>query len=279
MEIRLGGIILESDEGYHLQYPIVGLAKPSIRMAGSEYPGRDGGFVSAQFYARRQIVINGFVIGKTCEEFETKKQDFLNELRIRSSIDLFITTPANRKFYTSAYLLDTKMDYESDKIGKFQVSLICEDPFLYDAGDGINPETGYTEVPIYRSIGGGYLTPYELPVLWEPGVNYTVVNNNGDIFIYPQIRLEGVFTNPRIDNVTTGQYVELDVTTAPGDVLIIDMKERTITLNGGSILPYRSDTSSWWGLQPGQNWIALNTESPDDTQQGIVRWRNGYESI
>lgn len=277
--VKIGNVTLGEDTGYELEFPIVGLAKPDIRMAGSEYSGRDGGFVSAQYYARRQIVLNGFIIGLSCDDFETKKQDFLNELRIRTSLDIFITTFANRNFYTSAYLMDVKMDITSQTAGRFQVSLICEDPFLYDAGDGIDPESGYSLVPIYRSLSGGYETPYELPVEWEPGSEYTIVNNNGDIIIYPQIVLTGTFTNPRIDNLTTGGYVAIDVVTGPGDVLIIDMKERTVTLNGGSILPYRTETSSWWGLVVGQNKIALNTDSPDDTQQGMVRWRNGYESI
>ena len=277
--IKIGDVILGEQSGYELQFPIQGLSKPPIRISGSEYSGRDGGFVSAQYYARRQIVVNGFIIGKSCDEFETKKQDFLNELRIRSSLDVFITTFANRHFYTSAYLMDVKMDIMAQTMGQFQITLICEDPFLYDAGDGSDPESGYSEVPIYRSLAGGYETPYELPVEWEPGQEYTVVNNNGDIIIYPQIRLEGTFTNPRIDNLTTGGYVQIEVVTGPGDVLIIDMKERTVTLNGGSILPYRTETSSWWGLEVGQNKIALNTDSPDDTQQGTVRWRNGYESI
>lgn len=279
MTIRIGDIVLGQDTGFELQYPIVGLGKPSIRMSGSEYSGRDGGFVSAQYYARRTIVLNVLIVGRTCDEYETRKQNFLNSLRIRTSLDLFINTFADRKFYTSAYLIDVKDDIISPVVGQFQVSLLCEDPFLYDAGDGLDPETGYLEAPIYRSSSGGYLTPYELPVEWEAGVNFTVVTNAGDITIYPQIRLEGTFTNPIISNLTTGDYIQIMVTTGPSDVLIIDMKERTITLNGGSILPYKTDASSWWWLEAGQNEIALNTDSPDDTEVGIVRWRNGYESI
>ena len=55
-QIKLGDLILTSAE---LEPPVQGLGKPSVRTASGNYSGRDGGWISSQFYSTRQIVITG----------------------------------------------------------------------------------------------------------------------------------------------------------------------------------------------------------------------------
>ena len=131
---------------------------------------------------------------------------------------------------------------------------------------------------IQKAVGGGYITPYVLPVVWEVGTQPNIINNVGAEAL-PQIILNGKWTNPVITNLTTNKFIKLNLTSAVGDKIIIDMRERTITLNGGSILPYRDSNSDWWGLVHGQNTIEVLSDSQTDTSEAIIRYREQYLGI
>lgn len=277
MYFKINDLVLGSGNGYHLDYPVVGLSKPNIRINTGNYSGRDGGYVSGQFYSPREIVINGFYIGGTCESAETLRSNLIDSLPIRQSLDVFITTFAGKQYYTEAYLADFKMDLIDMKSGRYQIVLVSPDPFLYDAGDGIDPESGYVISTIYKETPGGYVTPYVLPVQWAAGIGSETVTNNGDVEVYPEIILTGQFTNPEILNVTTGKFIKLNMVTTIGDVIMIDIKNREITLNGSSVVGNKTTDSTWWTLALGDNDIVLSTDNGSDASTGIMRWRIAYQ--
>jgi tail protein len=278
MKFDLNGITLGDNSKYQIQAPISGLGKAPIRMGSGDWSGRDGGYVSSQFYSSRVIVINGFYIGGTCEEADALRLGLTEAVPIRQSIPLYITTFSGKLLFTQTYIRDLKMDITNPLVGEFQITLVAPDPFLYDAGDGIDPDSGWQEVPIYKLIGGGYVTQYNMPVQWTPGTTPTVAMNNGDVMIYPQFKIVGQVQNPIIYNMTENKFVQINVTTAsPTDEIVIDMGQRTVTLNGGSILSFRTLDSTWWGLRPGGNTIQFESDGSGDVNFGTLRWRNAYQ--
>ena len=64
-----------------------------------------------------------------------------------------------------------------------------------------------------------------------------------------------------------------------GDVIVIDMGNRTVTLNGSNIMGNRTDDSTWWGLTPGDNLIVLTSATGDDSVYAELQWRNGVMGI
>lgn len=278
MEFDIDGLIIGGNTNFKLTPTITGLGKPGIRMGSGQFGGRDGGYVSSQYYDMRIVNIPGHYLGDDCDDAEALRAQ-LNAIPIRKLLPIFITTFTGQKWFTEGYINDLKNEIEAATDGAFNIQLVCPDPYLYDAGDGTDPNSGYIEQEFYKIGGGGYTTPYSLPVTWTPGQTPAQVENTGDIYIYPQLVLNGAYTNPRITNVTTGAFIELNVTTAPGQEIIIDMKKRTITLDGGSVAAYRTDDSSWWFLQPGVNVILLNSDSGSDEETGIIRYRPGIEGI
>lgn len=262
---------------YILKPSIQGLEKPEIRTASGNFSGRDGGWIASQFYKYRVITINGVLNEETCANLETSRQELMAALPIRTALPMFITTFAGAIYYADVYVIDLKMDIVGAKFQEFQLTVMSPDPYLYDAGDGTDPDSGFITQTIYKLVGGGYIFPYILPVIWEAGSTPTLVNNTSDVLIFPIITLTDTFTNPRIQNNTTGQYIELAVTTTTGDEIIIDMKNRTVTLNGGSILPYKS--GNWWGLIAGANMIELTSDGGGDNTEGTIKYRIAYEGI
>lgn len=280
MKFVLNGLALGAGTKLHIEAPIVGLDKPTIRMGAGDWSGRDGGYVSSQFFGSRVIVLSGFYIGGTCEEANELRLLLSESTPIRQSLPLFIETTSGRHYFTQTYLKDSKMDIINSKHGKFQLTLVAPDPFLYEAGDGSDPDTGWQELEVYKLIGGGYVTAYELPVQWTPGTTPTVAVNSGDLVIYPQFKITGKVKNPRIINRSTNKFVQINVTTTSAtDVLIIDMNQRTVTLNGGSILSFRTLNSTWFGLELGNNVVEFTSEGSDDVDFGVLRWRTAYQGI
>lgn len=278
---NFNGIQLGGKSKYQVQAPITGLDMPPIRMGQGNWSGRDGGYVSTQFYGPRVVVIKGFYVANTCEEGDALRKSLIEAMPIRQSLPLHITTHSNKNFQIHTYVQDVKMDIQEGGVfGEYQISLVAPDPLIYEAGLLDDPNSGWQELPVDKIVGGGYITAYNMPVQWTPGTTPAVAVNAGDVVINPQIKIVGKVTNPIITNLTTGQFVRVNITTTQNtDELIIDMDRRTITLNGGSVLSFRTLDSLWWGLNPGNNIISYTSSSANDTMAVLVRWRNGYKGI
>lgn len=273
-KIKLGDITLTEKD---LTTSVKGLGKPTVRTATGNYSGRDGGWLSSQFFSTRQIVISGEFNNKNCANLEARKQELIDALPIRESIPMFITNFSGKIYYSDVYFIDMQMDIEGRTFAPFEITLLAPDPYLYDAGDGIDPDSGYIIQTINKLVGGGYTFPYVLPVVWETGSTPTSVNNTSEFMIYPEITLTGTFTNPKFTNNTTGEFIRLGITTTTGDVIKIDMKNRTVTLNGGSILPLK--TGSFWGLSTDINMIQMETDGGGDDCCAQLKYRIAYEGI
>lgn len=280
MRFKLNGLDLGEGTPYHIAAPVSGFEKPPIRMGAGDWSGRDGGYVSSQFFSSRTIVLNGFYKQDDCEAADEIRETLVDSLPIRQSLPLFVTSFSGKQYVLQTYLKDFKMDIVSRNFGQYQITLIAPDPLLYDAGDGTDPDSGWVNLPVYKLIGGGYITAYNMPVQWTPGTQPTIAVNDGDIINYPQFKLTGVMTNPRITNHTTNKFVQVNITTSnPTDELIIDMGQRTITLNGGSVLSFRTTDSLWWGLEVGNNVIEYTSDGSSDVDHGILRWRTAYQGM
>lgn len=279
MQFRIGSLQLGGDSPYQLESPITGLDSASIRTAAGEFSGRDGGYVSTQFYGSRTIVLTGFYVGKNCEEADELRETLSKAIKIRQLLPLYIQTFSNKHYLAEVFMTEYRSNIVAPNHGQFQITFLAPDPFLYDAGDGADPFTGYLQALFYKPESGGYDIPYNLPVLWGVGNTSTPINNDGSVAVFPEIILENEYHNPIIHNVTTGKFMELNMTTVDGDRVVIDMKNREITKNGVSVAANRTIDSTWWTLEPGQNLIALETSDSDDKNWGLIRWRQGFEGI
>jgi phage-related protein len=275
MRISLDGLEFKSSGDMVLKSSVKGLGAPTIRTASSEFSGRDGGFLSSQFYDMREIVLDLMLLGSNCQTQAENICQLEAKTGIRQSYPLVITMATGTQYTTEVYVINVESEIESERYMEVQLTLMAPDPFFYILTGG--DDAGWIEQTIEEIASGGYETPYILPVVWSPSSQPTIVTNDTDMPIYPQIILEGKYTNPEIENLTTGQTIGVNITTAPGDKLVIDMKNRTITLNGGSVLP--SKVGDWWGLASGDNNIVLTTGSGTDTKTGVIRYRPAYTSV
>lgn len=280
MIFRIGeDITLGGNSKYQLSAPLSGLTAPDIRTGDGLYSGVDGGYVSSQLYGFRTIVLQGFYIGRDCEEADNLRVDLMTKLHIRYLYPVYITTFSGKHYFVEGYITDIKSDITNPVSGEYQITILCPDPIIYDGGDGLNADSAWFEQVFYKEDPGGFIVKYVVPVLWDGGQMATVINNLGEVEAYPIITMIGKTTNPKITNLTTNEFIELDRTTSAGDVLVIDMKERIITLNGVSIASSRTIDSSWWKLASGDNKIVLESDSGTDITSGTIKYKVGYRGI
>ncbi|SIS11295.1 phage distal tail protein [Williamsia sterculiae] len=280
MIVTLNGLTLNdpnSGLGIYLDEPIDGLGLAPIRTSTGTYSGRDGGYVGAQFYGMRLITFTGSLFSSAGAAGVEANRRALIAAASASAIALTIVTKAGNSYLINCYIdsLDIPVR-KSINYAPFKLTLIAPDPTIYDNSTG-----GANTATVNLSIGGGVTWPIAwTPVVWAPGAQPTTINNTGTVPTYPVITLTNQMSSPMIMNKTTGQFFTLSgLTTAAGDIVVIDMKNRTVLLNGGSILPYMTSASTWWSLVPGNNSVALSTNNSTDTVVATVSYRTGYQGI
>ena len=90
------------------------------------------------------------------------------------------------------------------------------------------------------------------------------VDNDGDVETWPTIRITGPCDDPEIENVTTGEKIEITQDQDAGDYIKINMEEATVVWYDSSaglptknIIETISDGSTFWPLARGNNTLHI----------------------
>lgn len=131
------------------------------------------------------------------------------------------------------------------------------------------------------SVGAGITWPVTWPLSWPAaGIGGTVYVVNGGDWITPVvISIAGPLTTPAVYRQDTGDVLEINVTMAAGDVVVIDPLADTLTLNGSAakgLLSDRSAPVSSFMLPPGSTGLALRAAVTDPSALMTAYWRSAY---
>ncbi len=281
MNIRIKDLLTLSADpngGNFIITGVTGLGAADIRTSSFLYSGRSGGMVTDQFFGFRTISITGRIgsPSSTRQQHQTDRLAMMSAMVLGETFPVYITAFSGDVYRIDCNLTDLKLEYKTrGYMSDFLLQLTAGDPLFYST-DGGDEQTATV---LLQAQTGGYDTPYDLPVNWAEGAQPTTVTNSGNATVFPVIQLHDESHNPRITNSTTGETFALDISTADGDIIEIDMYSRTVTINGSNIMGNRTDDSTWWGLTPGNNSIVLTTDTSDDTVYAEIIWRNGLTGI
>lgn len=263
--------------GMHLDEPIEGLAGlPAIRTSQGTNLGANGGWTTKQLYEPRFISFSGRIFGRTVAEVEDRRREFSTILAriVRNKGALRIITPAGHVYSTEVVLIGVEMPINKVlNLVEWKINLKADDPLLYDNSDGELLAT------IRKTRQGGFVIPFELPLYISPDEQPATVNNSGNEMILPNIIISTKATNPKIINRTTNQSMEITATVKDGGKLEIDMKNKTILLDGMNIYDLQTAGSNFWGLIAGDNRIELQTDIQDERTEAELRFRSGFIGI
>jgi hypothetical protein len=131
-----------------------------------------------------------------------------------------------------------------------RVEFFCPNPTYFNANSqtallGYFPPTGRVYNRVYNLV-------YDPATL----VKTTTISNNGWATTYPVITLNGPIDDPILGNQTTNEYLNLTVSMDSSDVLVVDLYNKLITLNGVSARNLLT-SGVWFAAPPGDSIFTL----------------------
>lgn len=152
------------------------------------------------------------------------------------------------------------------------VELDASDPRIYADTSSLVK----TKLP---GAGGGAEFDIEFPLTFGEADNSNIVPcpNGGTFPLAPTLRFDGQLTSPKVENLTTGEAFELNITIPNGQFLVADMEAGTIEL-GGTTSRYSSLAvgSDWLTLRPGENSLRFTSDGGAESGQLTVSYRSAY---
>lgn len=252
---------------------IEGLESPDVRTSSLVFSGRHGGKVTNQLYGLRVLSIKGTIKPDNVDEHYELRQALLTILNISQRLKIRIHLDDGRILMQYARTDKPVMPITHKKYTDFFFNLTCDDYMFYEDSGG-----DYSSILVNRKTNGGAEWSLVWPVVWGASVGGVTATNTGSTPSYPIIYIYGIVHNPIVTNVTTGDRIELDITTSSADdVIVIDTRENTATLNGGNIYPLIAEPRDFMSIETGDNLIEFDTSNSGDTGHVEVRWYSTYE--
>ncbi|MDQ0923347.1 phage-related protein [Pseudarthrobacter sp. W1I19] len=263
---------------------VTGLDAPDIRLSSYENPGEDGLTVSTQRYGGRLLTLPGVVQGSDVATYLAARRALSYACRVRhdsfglvSGIPLTFTTLDGASYSVTGYIKPPlRMSGPHPTWAPFQISFLCPDPAIYGT-------TLLTTGQVSVATGGGFTFPATFPITFTTGTGGSgTLNNTGTMDTWPLIYLRGAMQNPRIYSVQRGAALKLNYTTTnASDLIVINMRNKTIMLNGSvNLLQYRDSADrAWFSLPPDVNTILFGTTSSGDTGTMEATAYPAYQSI
>jgi len=270
--------IFGGSSSVHQVLSVEGLeALPAIRNQDDNRGYQDGMFSGNDFFAGRTVTItiltlggNGYsaqynynllqaqllpqTTGTTPLQFQMSNVSALQRINARVRTNVTSVDPD----YTYGYI-------------KSQYSFFCPDPKYYDDAEQLST------LSLSNPLGRTYNRVY--PLLYGGGsaATYTLVTNNGWTATYPTITLNGPITNPILGNFTQGLYTTLTGSYTASDIIVLDLENRIVTLNGSSARNLVAGGSNWFSAPPGNSQFYLSGAGTlVGTTQATVSYRSAY---
>lgn len=276
---------------------ISGLGPPDVDVNITDIITRDGGLFNSARMNQRNIVFDiMFVRTLSGESIEAVRQKTYKYFPVKRQVSLLIETE-NRLVSISGYVESNEPDIFSSKEST-KISIICPDPYFYDAKNGGDSVTTFYSVePLFEfpfsneSFTERLLNMGEIDVATEGVVNY---NGDSEVGMMIVIHALGLAENITIYNINTREQLAIDTDkiaeitgsgiVAGDDIFINTSKgEKSITLvrNGTSynILNCLDKNVDWFTLVKGDNLFGFTADVGISNLQIQVINKTLYEGV
>ena len=259
---------------YQLMSPVGGLGLPSQRTSAFKLQGRDGEFVSQQFFSSRLIPIVARIKGISQAQVAHNVAE-MYRLGVRRDGKTITSTVTLELQDGTSYTLECNIRRLDSKITKRKTKrpvtmlLQASDPNFYIGSD--NQIYSFTK----QAGTPGYQMPYTLPVTWGDTLGNSInLELQGEAIVYPIVEISGSGSNPVITNSTTDESLGF-LLTLDDETLVIDMAKHTALIgNVSQISNFDFNTNNqWWALLPGINKIQLTSSGATDVLTARVKFR------
>lgn len=252
----------------------VGFEYPDVVESIDDVSGPYGSVYITSKFGRRAMSIIGDLVSS---DVYTLRRTLLKALRQTGVMKLIkFTTYDDLNLQFEAEVVKYSNPY-THKIHTFIIQLVAPDWRFYS-------QTQSTYQIIQSSVRGGSSMPTAMPKSFpSPFATDTditnIVTNNGNEVTDPVFTIMGPGTNFIIGNTTTDKEFTLTRSLDSDDVVVIDVKNRTVILNGSTNI-YSDIEGDFWSLIPGENEIRFFVESGLTVETNLdLSYRDAYNGI
>lgn len=272
-----------------------GLDQPPLRTADVPRSGDIGSFGGLDYIDERSVVIDMQLKGTSKANYDSL-YSALEQAMIPRQFDIILSLDnGNRVVFCRPRGLQGDREYSNlGQLGMHRLRFDARDSRIYDSA----MQTIAMALP---AATGGFVPPLIPPLSLSSasgGGTYTATNA-GTYECRPVVVVTNcVAVNPRIENVTAGKTVRVNVTLASTDILVIDFDGRTIDLIANPPVGANFDTlktagltnpasrralldpnSKWWTLAPGPNAVRFQADSYDVNAVASITWRSARLAV
>lgn len=262
-----------------VRQPVDGLESPDVRIDAYDNPGDDGQTVANTLYGQRLITLQGRISGADVATYRANRQAFITATSNQKDANgrpvfrlLKFTDDDGTVYHISVTTKLLQMADTYPTTTDWQLQLLATSSVV---------ETD-TEASLILSlpVSGGIVYPVVYPVVYGAASGGSgTATNAGTAAAYPTITLLGPLTNPVVSNETTGGRIALSLSMVSSDVVVIDMKARTIIQGGATNRMGSLQTgSTFWPLSPGVNLLRF-TNDASNTGTATVEWHSAFTGI
>jgi len=273
------GYVFGGSDSPHQITNVVGLeALPGIRNQDDNRGYFDGMFSGRDFLGGRTIVINVLTVGSSTASAQANYNSLQKALQPQQQG----TTPLQFQLSASGGLqfINARVRGNSTTVDPeytygyivSQITFFCPDPRYYDNSQ-LSATMGISASPPGRT----YPRVYPLTFGGGTQTSTALVANAGWTTTYPTITVNGPVTNPIIGSVTTGQTLSFNYVMGASDVIVIDLLNRTILLNGAPARNLLLGSSQWFAAGAGNSsFYFYGSGTTAGTTYATVQWYNAY---
>ncbi|RZI47972.1 phage tail family protein [Lactococcus kimchii] len=241
--------------------------------------GLDGSILVNQQLDDRTLEIEGEFIASSAVDLQNKRKQLasLHNPKLSGTLTYF---PDNGNVYQIDVVVEQApvMDNSSNNLTQsYSIRFISLDSYWIDKNQA-------DKLIMLSSLKKNLTFPLRITSSFTFAIhsenNIQVISNEGDVRVGMIITLNflsGV-TNPKVLNVTTGEYFRLEKAYSAGELLTINTlrgeKEITLTKSGGTEendLEFWDENSIFLQLDKGNNFFQLQADSGAENMLGTVR--------
>lgn len=227
--IKIGNVTIGIGHKYIFE-DLTNISGGDVRRDETEFSNADGAEFQSVFFEPRVFDIKGHILAKSPEELHDLKQALINAC-------------CPKKDTTVVYfdgLHKYKAQARGDSLPEFGKKIKSSCWFLPFVASIVIPsfyweDYDVTQIPII-SRTDEISDTFTLPCVFTSRIAEAVIENSGELDIYPIVRISGGLTTQtgtiKITNDTIGQSIELsNYTINPNDIIVIDCESMTATKN------------------------------------------------
>lgn len=269
-QAEVGGLLLGDGTDFIIE-KLDAAGRPRVRTSDISNPSADGTLTAGpDLLDGRTIVLNVALAADDAAAVSVllDQLDAAWQMQSAGTVPLVWRQPGVGQVRANGRPRAFEVDDTLRRVGLIRVTagFYCADPRLY--GDALKSQAFDASGPV-----GGSEWDAPWPMVWtaESDPSETDLTNAGSRPTPPLWTITGPCVTPRLELVGSA-FLEFDLTLSAGQTIVVDVLNRTATIDGVGKVSTKTLRSTWWELPAGTSTVRFR--SYDLSGTATMTWRD-----